>query len=157
MNVKDQLNNAIASHGLWKNRLRTAIDKGNSEFTVDNVTADRNCEFGRWLYGSPEIRRSPSYEKVRDLHAVFHKEVGRILGMALAGKKDQAKEALANRQTFRPDVGESDPGGGGLAEFGVASALDHLMSVRGVSRRSFLSMKLKKLSLPPIFMQRKYF
>ncbi len=100
MNVKDQINAAIAAHGQWKARLRTAIEKGSSEFTVEKVTPDNNCEFGRWLYGDPGLKKSPSYEKVRQMHAEFHREVARILALAVTGKKAQAMEAISIGQPF---------------------------------------------------------
>ena len=51
MSIKEEINKAIGAHGMWKFRLDQAVEKGTSEFTVDNVRKDNLCDFGRWLYG----------------------------------------------------------------------------------------------------------
>ena len=42
--------NAIGVHGNWKKRLRRAIETGNSDFTVDELIVDNQCDFGKWLH-----------------------------------------------------------------------------------------------------------
>ena len=51
-------------------------------------------EFGKWLYsvGSPGTESHD--EKVKRLHAAFHKEEAAVPGQALAGKRDEALRAI---------------------------------------------------------------
>lgn len=89
--MREQVQKAIAAHGIWKQRLKSAIESGQSTYTVAGVAQDDQCEFGKWLYGSPGLNRSGShFETVRQLHADFHKEVSAILAKALAGKRREA-------------------------------------------------------------------
>lgn len=82
---------AIAAHELWKRRLLTAIETGDSEWTPRTVKLDNLCVFGQWLYSCPpEEKASPHYSIVKQIHAQFHTEAGKILEIALRGNKDNA-------------------------------------------------------------------
>lgn len=101
MSKAEEIKKAIGAHGMWKVRLRSAVDTGKSEFTVDKVKADNNCDFGKWLHGLPEgEKKSLSWTKVRDLHAKFHVEAAKILESALAGKKEAAAKGLDTASEF---------------------------------------------------------
>jgi methyl-accepting chemotaxis protein len=96
MTKTECINHAIAAHGMWKTRLRKAIETGKSEWTVDSVQRDDVCEFGQWLHSSaPGEQMSEQWHKVKDLHAEFHKEAARVLALALAGRQAEAEEAVA--------------------------------------------------------------
>jgi hypothetical protein len=96
MSYYDAINNAIGAHSEWKLRLRQAIDTGRSEWTVDRVSPDNLCAFGKWLYSLPEADRlGESWKTVRVLHADFHKEAGKVLDLALRGAKDDARKLMA--------------------------------------------------------------
>jgi hypothetical protein len=96
VSTQDEIKKAIGAHGLWKARLMTAVSTGSSEFTVAQVSADSNCEFGRWLYNGIDAgaKQSPHYEEVRKLHAQFHAVAGTVLGSALAGRQAEAKASI---------------------------------------------------------------
>jgi hypothetical protein len=86
---------AIGAHGMWKTRLKSAIDHGSSEFSPAVVQLDDHCDFGKWLAGaSPELKASPLYSRCRDLHRQFHSAAAKVLTLALSGKKDKAKHNL---------------------------------------------------------------
>ncbi len=93
---EEQIQTAIGAHGMWKARLRQAVESGASEFKVDIVRRDDQCDFGRWLYG--EARRvhgnDAQFELVRSLHAEFHGEAARVLGHAVAGYRGQAEASM---------------------------------------------------------------
>jgi methyl-accepting chemotaxis protein len=90
-NMLEQIDAAIELHESWKTRLLRAIEAGSSEWTPRTVKADNQCDFGRWLYGcSPEAKASPYYNAIKQLHAQFHAEAGRVLEIALLGNKDNA-------------------------------------------------------------------
>ncbi len=102
MSVHDEIDKAISAHGMWKQKLRKAIDTGESESTPDKVKMDNNCAFGKWLHEriDPSVKTSAMYKEVVDLHASFHKEAGTILDLALKGEKEQANELMKLGQNF---------------------------------------------------------
>lgn len=103
MSTQEEITKAIGAHGLWKSRLASAIETGKSDFTVDKVCVDNQCDFGRWFYGTTltaEDKKNPSYEVVRKLHAEFHKITGDVLRLALAGKKEEAKKLIDDKSHY---------------------------------------------------------
>ena len=103
MSLAEEIKKAIGAHGMWKMRLQSAIDTAKSEFTAENVCRDNQCDFGRWLYRAeiPAAEKSgPHYEKVRCLHAEFHKKAAEVLKVAVTGKKEEAKNLMATNSPF---------------------------------------------------------
>jgi methyl-accepting chemotaxis protein len=96
----EHITHAIAAHGMWKTRLRVAIDNGTCEMTVDQVRADDQCEFGRWLLGSPSARSSKHAPHIRELHAEFHRNAARVLELALKGEKAEAEAMMEPGSPF---------------------------------------------------------
>lgn len=96
MSVHDEIDKAIAAHGQWKAKLRTAIDTRQCESTPDKVKKDDNCSFGKWLHQriDSSYKSSAYYDEVVDLHAKFHREAGGILELALKGDTEQANELM---------------------------------------------------------------
>ncbi len=102
MSVHDEIDKAVAAHGAWKQKLRSAIDTGKSESTPAKVKMDNNCSFGKWLYEriDPKAKGSPYYNDILKMHADFHKEAGAILELALKGNKDQANDLMKLGSNF---------------------------------------------------------
>ena len=95
MSLKDAISKGIGAHGMWKQRLISAINTGKSEWTPAVVCQDNQCEFGKWLYScSPQDKSSPHFNEVKNLHAHFHKEAAEVLRLALASKKQEASKAI---------------------------------------------------------------
>ncbi len=93
MSIAAHIDKAIGAHGMWKARLKLAIDSGKLDTPLPTILADNKCEFGAWLYGAsitPALRGTPQYQKVRDLHAAFHQQAGRVAELATSGKKAEA-------------------------------------------------------------------
>lgn len=91
----DEINKAIGAHGMWKVRLRTAIDSGKSEWSINQVKVDNQCDFGKWLHSLPEgEKKTDSWKNVCSIHAKFHDEAAKILESALQGKKETAYKGL---------------------------------------------------------------
>lgn len=92
----NEIDKAISAHGMWKQRLKSAIETGNSEFNVNKVTLDNLCDFGKWLYTlDSNIRLTESWNSIQKLHAEFHKIAANILDLALKGKKEEASKGIA--------------------------------------------------------------
>lgn len=96
MSLKDAISKGIGAHGMWKQRLVSAINTGESEWTPAVVCQDNQCEFGKWLHGcSAQEKSSEHFNEVKNLHAQFHTEAADVLTKALAKKKDEATKAIA--------------------------------------------------------------
>jgi methyl-accepting chemotaxis protein len=92
---------AVSAHAQWKSRLREAIETGKSEWTVADVRADDRCEFGDWLEKFPLSKKtSDRYTHLRSLHTDFHKAASEVLELALAGKKEEAENAMSRGSRF---------------------------------------------------------
>jgi methyl-accepting chemotaxis protein len=94
----EEIDKAIGAHGLWKTRLKTAIDSGKSEMPVETIREDNQCAFGKWLYG-PSLtsadKASSHYKTVKDLHAEFHKTAAHVTELAVSGKKADAQSMMS--------------------------------------------------------------
>ncbi len=101
MNEPHPIDKAIAAHAHWKSHLRQAIETGKSEWTLARVRPDNLCEFGRWLGERPAPQRmTEHYKSVHDLHTRFHTEAAHVLEIALSGRREDAKAAMAVGSPF---------------------------------------------------------
>jgi hypothetical protein len=92
---------AIAAHAKWTWRLVQAIKTGESQWTVAEIRADDRCDFGAWLKQLPVgMRLSERYSHINSLHTEFHEAASDVLELALAGKKEEAKAAIALGSRF---------------------------------------------------------
>lgn len=85
------LDKAIAAHAVWKRRLKTAAETGQTDVNTQAAAVDNQCEFGKWLYSAgPKLsaaEKGTDYETVRKLHATFHQCAAHTLGKALTRDK----------------------------------------------------------------------
>jgi methyl-accepting chemotaxis protein len=98
MSFEDEITKAIGAHGMWKMRLRAAIDTGKADARAADVAKDNVCAFGQWLYGptlSPAARASADYTAVRKLHADFHKCASKVIECVGAGNQANANTLMA--------------------------------------------------------------
>ena len=99
MQVRDQLQRAIGAHGMWKARLRAALDGAGSAPDPKEVARDDACDFGRWLHNPSlpvAVRASPHYGRVKALHARFHICACAALRKALAADRVGLEADLRN-------------------------------------------------------------
>ncbi len=98
MNPEDvaQIDAALHAHAQWFIKLRMAIDKGSSEFKPEIVKTDNACAFGKWLYGNFPAKQKETtlYKEIKDLHANFHAEAGKVLELAIGNQKNVALKAV---------------------------------------------------------------
>jgi methyl-accepting chemotaxis protein len=97
MTNKAEIEKAIGAHGMWKTRLKQAIDTGELDVSVATIQADNQCVFGKWLYGptlTPADTSSVHYKKVKELHAQFHIIASKVAALALTGKKEEAEKMM---------------------------------------------------------------
>ncbi len=102
MSTKDAITKGIGAHGLWKQRIISAINTGESEWKPSVVEQDNQCEFGKWLYScTPSEKQSSHYSKIVGLHSRFHKTAAQVLSLALDGKKSEAEVAIDNNSDYK--------------------------------------------------------
>lgn len=98
----EQVKQAISAHGLWKARLRDAIASGKSDYNIETVAKDDQCTFGKWLHsdGKHGFSSTAEYERVRELHAEFHRVAARVLQLATGGHVNEATTAIESGSEF---------------------------------------------------------
>ncbi len=81
---------AITAHARWKDDLRRAIDRG--ELPAPGiVAADDKCELGKWIYGEGRLHEKlVEYQRLKSLHAEFHRIAATIVEQVLGGDRDGA-------------------------------------------------------------------
>ncbi|HEX9137318.1 MAG TPA: CZB domain-containing protein [Nitrospirota bacterium] len=95
--MKNEIKNAVGSHGKWKGRLKKAIETGKIDARLSTIKADTECDFGKWLYGLTAEEKEEhlnNYQKVQQLHAAFHEEASRVVQLVQAGNKAGAMRML---------------------------------------------------------------
>ena len=103
MAIQQEIDKAVGAHGMWKTRLKTAIQTGKVELPVATIKQDNQCDFGKWINGAAipaGDRASAQYRAVKELHAKFHAAAATVAELAIAGKKDQAEKLLATGGEF---------------------------------------------------------
>jgi len=103
MGMNDEIKQAVADHGKWKNTLKKAIDTGKFEVDIITLKNDSHCNFGKWLYGSAiteEDKKSRNYQKVHELHVAFHEKAAKVAQLAISGKKAAAEKMLGLNGEF---------------------------------------------------------
>ncbi|MBL8753802.1 MAG: CZB domain-containing protein [Planctomycetes bacterium] len=93
---QDQITKAVGAHGMWKARLRSAIDTGKCDHDPAKVECDNLCDLGKWLHGTidRELKAMPDYRQVVDQHAKFHKVAAKVLRLALTAQQADANKLM---------------------------------------------------------------
>jgi methyl-accepting chemotaxis protein len=97
MGINEEIAKAFGAHGLWKTRIKQAIETGRCEHKPEDVCRDDRCAFGKWLHGGelpPTVRGSHDYKTVVEYHADFHRAAGAALTKALGGDGTGARVDL---------------------------------------------------------------
>jgi len=93
---KQEINNAISEHAMWKLNLQALIRRGKLELPVRQAK-DNECEFGKWFYGPsiiPRQRSSAHYKRVKQLHILFHEVAAKVAELASRGEKEEAERLM---------------------------------------------------------------
>ena len=97
MGFENDIKNAIGDHGIWKKKLKGAVDTGKIDVEISVIRSDDSCDFGKWLHrpSTTELQKdSKYYQKVRKLHADFHEKAAMVAQLAVAGNKTAAMKML---------------------------------------------------------------
>lgn len=93
---KQEINNAISEHAMWKLNLQALIKNGKFDAPVEACT-DSECDFGKWFYGASittKQRASAHYKQVKQLHGEFHQVAAEVARLALNGEKEEAEKLM---------------------------------------------------------------
>ncbi len=97
MRLKEEIKKAVGDHGMWKKRLKGAVETGKIHVQISTIKADDQCNFGKWLYGSTiteKEKNSSHYQNVCELHAAFHEKASKVAELATSGHKEAAMKML---------------------------------------------------------------
>ena len=99
----NEISAAIQAHARWTFHLQDAIQSGRSEFTPETVAADDQCDFGKWLYSRMGSANGDTalFTQIKELHAQFHQQTGKVLSLALSGGADKAALLIANGSEYK--------------------------------------------------------
>jgi len=91
MTISETLDECIAGHSKWKQRLKTAASSRKAEITVAEAVRDDLCDFGKWLSSGARsltaAERGTDLERVKQLHKEFHRAASVTLDAALRGDR----------------------------------------------------------------------
>lgn len=91
-----EIMDAIAAHGAWKQRLRSAVFNKERDLPVERIKSDSMCRFGKWLETlPPETKSDPDWQDIARLHRSFHSAAGDIAGQISRGEFESALGALS--------------------------------------------------------------
>ena len=99
---KQEINNAITEHAIYKVRLNEMVRKGELEDHKGPCT-ETDCQFGKWFYGpavSSRHRSSYFYKEVKQLHGEFHEVACRVAGLAAQGETEEAEKLMDHEGHF---------------------------------------------------------
>ncbi|MBU5638553.1 CZB domain-containing protein [Geomonas sp. Red69] len=93
---KQEINNAITEHAMYKFKLNDLISKGQLEDHKGPCT-ETDCQFGKWFYDTSFSSRHSSssfYKQVKQLHGEFHQVACKVAGLAVEGKTEEARRLM---------------------------------------------------------------
>jgi len=99
----EEIEDAVGAHGVWKRKLKKAITTGEIDVEIATIQADKQCDFGKWLYGPAITKRqknSEHYREVQKLLAVFHETAAKVAQLAISGEKAHAMKMLEANGDF---------------------------------------------------------
>ena len=102
LTLADAVSEALAAHGAWKLRLRTALTLRSKVINPAEARCDKSCTFGQWLHGpsiDQEAKLGAHYQAVSQLHRKFHDCAGDVLREMFEGNGKEAT-ALMNGEFY---------------------------------------------------------
>ena len=96
----DEIKKAIGHHGTWLNDLLNTIGSSRTRVSVEDAGREDACAFGKWLLSSQEARDSLEFSTIRAIHAKFHEEAAKVVGLALQERSGEAQAAMGSRSAY---------------------------------------------------------
>ena len=92
---------AVAAHSAWKRRLSAYIAKRDDSLNADEVSQDRKCSLGRWIYGEGvRYCGMPAFAALKKEHALFHCAAANVIRKADSGQSVPEELAVGSGSEF---------------------------------------------------------
>jgi hypothetical protein len=92
---------AIHAHASWKSKLACYIAKPDHSLNAATLSADNQCELGRWLQGEGrKYAALPEFKQLVVDHAHFHKAAGEVVRKADSGERVGDEIALGAKSEY---------------------------------------------------------
>lgn len=94
--MHDELKRALDAHREWKDRLMSDIAAGATELEPRDICRDDRCEVGEWIHKKAGwmYRSNRHFSQVKEKHATFHREAGKVVALIKAGKLVEAQREI---------------------------------------------------------------
>ena len=91
-----------AAHMQWRSRLEMVLN-GKEALRPEEVTSDRECEFGKWYHsaGSQALSSRPHFAAVGEQHARVHQYARQIVELVKQGRKEDAVSLMREFELTR--------------------------------------------------------
>lgn len=102
--AKFDIGKVKAAHMQWRSRLEALLN-GKQALRPEEVTSDRECEFGKWYYGPEGQKLSGgfSFVEVGQLHTRIHQSAKQIVEMVQQGQKEKAASTMRDFERVREE------------------------------------------------------
>jgi methyl-accepting chemotaxis protein len=93
-----------SAHMQWRARLQ-AVMHGKAALRPEEVTSDRECEFGKWYFGKEgqELRNQPHFKEVGEQHAKVHVYAQQIAELMKQGDRQRAEALMRDFEKVREE------------------------------------------------------
>ncbi len=83
---------AKLAHQQWKFRVRSYLD-GLEQMSTAEVSSERDCEFGKWLYskGLVEMGHLPEMNRIERSHSELHASIRAAVDAKSSGNLEEAE------------------------------------------------------------------
>jgi len=101
-NLEDfDFDKAIEAHRQWKVKLRKAIGE-RAKLDADTLCRDDQCPLGKWIHGPGGARweSRPTFAKLLERHAEFHRTAGGVARSINAGQYSDAERLIGSGSQF---------------------------------------------------------
>ncbi len=91
-----------AAHMQWRSRLEMVLN-GKQALRPEEVTSDRDCEFGKWYHGvgSQALSGRPHFAAVGEQHARVHQYARQVVELVKQGRKEDAAALMREFELTR--------------------------------------------------------
>ena len=91
----------ISCHVAWKIKLSRYLAKPDGSLKSAEVSSDRNCELGQWIYGEGlKFASMPEFARLKNEHVHFHQSAASVISRADRGESVSEAVALGSKSEY---------------------------------------------------------
>jgi hypothetical protein len=92
---------ALKAHVSWKMKLQGYLLKPDNSIDVAALSADNQCELGKWIYGDgSKYEGEVEFRRLKAAHEKFHKAAGNVVQRANSGQNVRSEVELGSASQF---------------------------------------------------------